>query len=263
MNTPTLCTVGHGNRPLEELIALLRDVGVATLVDVRAQPRSRHNPQFNDDSLRAACERAGLIYHWAGRQLGGMREPRADSPHVALDEGRRGFADHMDTDVFKKGVSQLQHLAAGSRGDSSFGDGGSGAHGNMAHGGHLRPLPKGLPPPEAIALSAVTASATQRTSLTVAARRIPFEKASPRKGVAHSPRALGATAQSACAILCAERDPAHCHRALIADFLTLQGMRVVHLLAPGETREHVLSPEARRESAALVYDRQVTGRLDL
>ncbi len=181
MNTLTLYTVGHGNRQLEELIALLRDAGVATLVDVRAQPRSRHNPQFNDDSLRAACERAGLAYHWAGRQLGGMREPRADSPHAALDEGRRGFADHMDTEVFRKGASQLRHLAA----------------------------------------------------------------------------------QSACAVLCAEREPAHCHRALIADFLTLQGMRVVHLLAPGETREHVLSPEARRESAALVYDRQVTGQLDL
>ncbi|MBI3778259.1 MAG: DUF488 domain-containing protein, partial [Gammaproteobacteria bacterium] len=162
-------------------ITLLKGAGVATLVDVRAQPRSRHNPQFNDDSLRAACERAGLAYHWAGRQLGGMRAPRADSPHVALDEGRRGFADHMDTEAFRKGASQLQHLAA----------------------------------------------------------------------------------QSACAILCAEREPAHCHRALIADFLVLQGVRVLHLIAPGETREHVLSSEARRESAALVYDRQVTGRLDL
>jgi len=37
----------------------------------------------------------------------------------------------------------------------------------------------------------------------------------------------------------------------------------VHLIAPGETREHALSPAARRESAALVYDRQVSGRLGL
>jgi len=179
--TLTLYTVGHGTRKLEELIALLEDAGVDTLVDVRAQPRSQHNPQFNDDSLRAACERAGIVYHWAGRQLGGLRAPRPDSPHVALEEGRRGFADHMDTEAFKKGASQLRHLAA----------------------------------------------------------------------------------RGACAILCAERDPVRCHRALIADYLTLQGLRVVHLIAPGESREHLLSPEARRESAALVYDRQVTGRLDL
>ena len=177
----TLYTVGHGNRKIEELISLLKDAGVDTLVDVRAQPHSRHNPQFNDDALRLACDKAGIVYHWAGRQLGGMRSPRPDSPHLALDEGLLGFADHMDTDAFRKGAAQLQHLAA--------------------------------------------------------------------RGV--------------CAMLCAERDPAHCHRSLIADYLTLQGVRVVHLLAPGESREHVLSPAARRESAALVYDRLVSGELGL
>ena len=179
--TPALYTVGHGTRQLDELIALLMQASVVTLVDVRAQPRSQHNPQFNDDSLRAACERAGIVYHWAGRQLGGLRAPRPDSPHVALEEGRRGFADHMDTETFRKGAAQLQNLAA----------------------------------------------------------------------------------RGACAILCAERDPTRCHRALIADYLTLRGMRVVHLIAPGESREHLHSPGARRESAALVYDRQTTGRLDL
>lgn len=179
--TPTLYTAGHGNRKIEELIGLLKEAGVDTLVDVRAQPRSRRNPQFNDDALRAACEGAGIVYHWAGRQLGGMRAPRADSPHRALDENRRGFADHMDSEAFKNGVGQLQKLAG----------------------------------------------------------------------------------QGVCAMLCAESDPARCHRALIADYLVLQGVRVLHLIAPGETREHVLSPEARRESAALVYDRQVSARLQL
>jgi hypothetical protein len=38
---------------------------------------------------------------------------------------------------------------------------------------------------------------------------------------------------------------------------------VLHLIAPGETHEHALSPAVRRESAALVYDRQVSGRLGL
>lgn len=177
----TLYTAGHGNRRLEELIALLKEAGVDTLVDVRAQPRSRRNPQFNEETLRAACEDAGMIYHWAGRQLGGLRDARPDSPHIALDENRRGFADHMDTDAFKKGAVQLQNLAA--------------------------------------------------------------------KGVG--------------VILCAESDPAHCHRALIADYLVLQGVCVLHLIAPGDIREHALSPQARRESAALIYDRQASGRLPL
>ena len=42
----TLYTVGHSNRSIEELIALLREAGVNTLVDVRVQPRSQRNPQF-------------------------------------------------------------------------------------------------------------------------------------------------------------------------------------------------------------------------
>jgi hypothetical protein len=37
----------------------------------------------------------------------------------------------------------------------------------------------------------------------------------------------------------------------------------MHLIAPDETREHALSSAVRRESAALVYDRQVSGRLNL
>ncbi len=69
--------------------------------------------------------------------------------------------------------------------------------------------------------------------------------------------------KSPTAILCAERRPEDCHRRLIADYLLLQGARVVHLIQPGEQHEHVLSPEVRRESAELVYDRNVSGQLDL
>lgn len=176
----TLYSVGHSNRSIEGLIAMLAQTGIETLVDVRAQPRSARHPQFNEDALRAACERAGIVYHWAGRQLGGMRAPRADSPHRALSEEVRGFADHMGSEPFKKSAAQLLQMAA----------------------------------------------------------RAPT------------------------AMLCAERDPQHCHRALIADYLLLQGARVLHLIEAGDLREHLLSAQARRESAELVYDRQSTGSFD-
>ena len=39
-------------------------------------------------------------------------------------------------------------------------------------------------------------------------------------------------------IMCAETDPADCHRSHIADWLTGRGERVVHLIQPGEEREH-------------------------
>ena len=39
-------------------------------------------------------------------------------------------------------------------------------------------------------------------------------------------------------IMCAETDPADCHRSHISDWLLAHGERVVHLIAQGETREH-------------------------
>ena len=43
--------------------------------------------------------------------------------------------------------------------------------------------------------------------------------------------------EEAC-LMCAESDPAQCHRLHIADWLVAKGRRVVHLLKPGERREH-------------------------
>ena len=102
MSEVALYSVGHSNRSFAELLALLQAVGIVTLVDVRAGPRSRHNPQFNEVSLREASTRDGIAYHWAGRMLGGLRKARVDSPHIALEAGVRGFADHMETEGFKK-----------------------------------------------------------------------------------------------------------------------------------------------------------------
>ena len=47
-------TVGHSTRSLDELAALLRSAGVSVLADIRTIPRSRHNPQFDRDTLRGA-----------------------------------------------------------------------------------------------------------------------------------------------------------------------------------------------------------------
>jgi len=66
--------------------------------------------------------------------------------------------------------------------------------------------------------------------------------------------ALAREADDAClCMMCAERDPAQCHRALIADWLVAHGHRVVHLLDGGVTREHVLHPAVRREGDVLHY----------
>ena len=73
-------TVGHGTRDLRELIELLAEAGVRTLVDVRRFPGSRRNPQFNQGPLAADLEEAGIAYRHAvelgGRRSGELGEER-------------------------------------------------------------------------------------------------------------------------------------------------------------------------------------------
>ena len=68
----TVYTIGHSTRPVAELVALLRQVGVALLVDVRSVPRSRTNPQFNTVALPNALAGTGIAYRHI-RALGGLR----------------------------------------------------------------------------------------------------------------------------------------------------------------------------------------------
>ena len=104
-------TVGHSNRPLDEFLRLLDAHGVKRLVDVRTVPRSRHNPQFNKDSLPGVLGRAGIAYtHMPS--LGGLRHPHKDSQNLGWqNEGFRGFADYMQTPEFDVALRDLIRMA--------------------------------------------------------------------------------------------------------------------------------------------------------
>ena len=106
-------TIGHGNRPLEELSMLLHRSGIACLVDVRAFPGSRRHPHFGRGELEHSLPREEIEYVWEGASLGGRRRPRADSPHVALRNASfRAYADHMETEAFREGIKRLLERAA-------------------------------------------------------------------------------------------------------------------------------------------------------
>jgi hypothetical protein len=53
----TFFTIGHSNRSVDELVALLRAANVTLLVDVRTIRRSRSNLQFNLEYCRKPCRR--------------------------------------------------------------------------------------------------------------------------------------------------------------------------------------------------------------
>ena len=111
--SPTLYSVGHGMRPIEAFIELLRRGGVRRLVDIRKVPASRRNPQYGKEALAMALRASGIEYVWRGDDLGGFRTPKPDSRHAALRNDRfRGYADHMDTREFREGLEWLLANAA-------------------------------------------------------------------------------------------------------------------------------------------------------
>jgi len=91
---------------------MLRAFGVSALADIRTIPKSRHNPQFNGDALRAAL-RSRRVRYLQIPELGGLRRPRKDSPNGAWRNiSFRGYADYMLTDEFEGGLAKLHALAA-------------------------------------------------------------------------------------------------------------------------------------------------------
>jgi uncharacterized protein (DUF488 family) len=106
-------TVGHSTRPQEELIAVLKEAGVALLVDVRRFPGSRRHPQFGKEALRAGLAEAGIAYRHEP-DLGGRRDPRPNSPNTAWRVAAfRGYADHMAGPEFRAALERLTAPAPG------------------------------------------------------------------------------------------------------------------------------------------------------
>ena len=108
---PSVLTIGHSTRTLEEFIELLQAHGATLVVDVRTVPRSRHNPQFDQASLPGSLKAAGLGYvHLPG--LGGLRHARDDSVNLGWRNVTfRGYADYMQTPEFEQSLDALVQLA--------------------------------------------------------------------------------------------------------------------------------------------------------
>jgi uncharacterized protein (DUF488 family) len=92
-------TIGHGTRRREELVSVVREAGVRTLVDVRRFPGSRHNPQFNENALAAVVTEGDVAYRHAvelGGRLAG--EPGEERFGCLRTPAFRGYAARMGTE---------------------------------------------------------------------------------------------------------------------------------------------------------------------
>lgn len=92
-------TIGHSNHPIADFLSLVRSAGVRTLADVRSQPYSRYNPQYNKQELAELLRQASIPYVWLGHSLGGR--PESDA---LQDDGTPDFDLIRGTDPYLMGL---------------------------------------------------------------------------------------------------------------------------------------------------------------
>ena len=106
-------TIGHSTLSVDELAARLKAAGVTRLIDVRTIPRSRTNPQFNQDVLPPALAPHGIAYE-AMASLGGRRSRQRNvAPEVNGFWDNRSFhnyADHALSAEFGEALRALREL---------------------------------------------------------------------------------------------------------------------------------------------------------
>ena len=68
---PVIYSIGHSRHPMETFLTLLRKHRIDLVADVRGQPWSRHNPQYNRERLEASLKAGAIAYSWRGEYLSG------------------------------------------------------------------------------------------------------------------------------------------------------------------------------------------------
>ena len=103
-------TVGHSTRSIPEFVDLLRAGGVQAVVDIRTVPRSRTNPQYNEDVLGGALAEY-QIGHTRIAELGGLRGRSPDVPPEIngwwQNRSFHNYADYATGEAFREGLDRL------------------------------------------------------------------------------------------------------------------------------------------------------------
>jgi uncharacterized protein (DUF488 family) len=107
-------TIGHSTRSIPEFAELLRCGPVELVVDVRTVPRSRHNPQYNEDVLGSELEPYQIVYRRIAG-LGGLRSrAREVPPEINAyweNQSFHNYADYALSDDFAHAFDELTAIA--------------------------------------------------------------------------------------------------------------------------------------------------------
>lgn len=106
-------TIGHSTRSINDFVDLLENVKVKLVADVRANPRSRANPQFDAEALAKSLSESWIDYQHIP-SLGGLRNRERDiqpSENAFWTNQRfHNYADYAMSDEFRSGLNQLRRV---------------------------------------------------------------------------------------------------------------------------------------------------------
>ena len=109
--TPTIYTIGHSTRTIEEFLELLNSFNIKVLADIRRLPGSRKYPQFDQDASKKSLEENGIEYVYV-EDLGGRRKVSPNSKNTTWrNKSFQGYADYMETESFANGAAELAKYA--------------------------------------------------------------------------------------------------------------------------------------------------------
>jgi uncharacterized protein (DUF488 family) len=107
-------TIGHSTRSIPEFVDLLRTGPADLVVDVRTVPRSRRNPQYNEDALGAELASYQVGYTRIAA-LGGLRGKSHDVPPQVngfwQNRSFHNYADYALSETFAAGLDELLALS--------------------------------------------------------------------------------------------------------------------------------------------------------
>lgn len=103
-------TIGHSTRTLEEFVGLLRVANVGLVVDIRTVPKSRTNPQYNEETLPDSLAGFQIAYQRIS-ELGGLRgKAKTVPPEINgfwQNQSFHNYADYALSASFHDGLERL------------------------------------------------------------------------------------------------------------------------------------------------------------
>jgi uncharacterized protein (DUF488 family) len=117
-DTQPIFTVGHSTRSVAEFVELIGFGSVGLVVDVRMVPRSRHNPQYNEEVLGTELATYQIGYQRMAL-LGGLRGRSTDVPLEVNafweNQSFHNYADYALSGQFEDALGELLKISSARR----------------------------------------------------------------------------------------------------------------------------------------------------